>query len=1778
MAYIVLINRHKAYKQGAPGGGSDDTLPCSGNLPDFIRLNQGSATTTCTLVGNPPPSTTDSNQIGASGNVNGSHAADSELTLFNRGARARYNYYFWQENSIFKYDSRVDAEPPQTRFADWEVDATPTTTTDGGTLGLYPMFVPNASGINRPHLVTIALEGTDVISIRKDLIENTWSSGSIGALNNVGNGIPVTEIFHDNRIFFVLGQSSSVAIYDAEADDIFEFDWPETVAHPMDLNVFQGEVYCLNKTTADSGVALWNVHPAFGATKTLILDTDVAPASDNLEGRNLLFSSYAENPTLGKTPHMAAWQFTNRYVSGSGASLPGWDVWMLHPTGNGGFSVLTNKDDLAGPWGYLAPEQGPGNPRKVEQNIWTAWVDDLTVVESGVETVNIVFRENPDDGAVWRQFQYKNNPNEDELDQVGQFYESGQLYTGRYHYSYINDKFGGGQRDGSPWRPDITVVGITDISEQKSRIDYVVDGDSLHPQGHPVKIFLKYGGTGSGLSTPHKGIGTLAGYTDPSGTLVNDVLYTVIDSGVTYGIEWKPASDGFQRGDRINFTLFVTTTGVAPANNEHTVQSFVNYTNTLAAGNSETAKSPPSTNVFINPIKTTSSSSPTFSSGIYTASSGSGPSPSPSGSPSGLPSGALSFPSWGRCFWQEHTNGEIILLYASGNTEVDFISSSDSGVNWTNPTLAFYVDTFAIHNNFDSEMDRAGNVHCVHRYSDSGCYTLLAKDFINGGWAQSGVVGRGFVDVGDTDEAKGVQGSVFVTDEALGLFGDISGPYPQVRLVVKDSSNDIDHWYIKNPFTDFPIRESISGVSSPNAGPLGGFPISTNAGAFGGQKILYCSNATGIIQVQKSTGSWEYNQGRNISLDPGFVASSDTPEESGFVGELPFGPNMTWIDTKVGDIWSFLVTQDRFAIPNEMYTTAAEPFAIGRDADFFGRVRSLADYTTGSNFRFGGDYFLESLLTNVYGATPFMSGGTPVDMSYGNENKVLYIYWQHPDNVGRQTVFRTKVGIENQTGGSTGSKTKYTFNGIETPESGFVSWADSSVANAGTSGLKQHWQKFKALRHPTAPGSGVEKLEIVATIGHGISDHQVLDSGSQIYTWRFRDSLAATNRPQLPTFAMEHTADSGNSFVGIKRTSGFNGAALFDGDNSTGISISSGDFIVLEFSRALPFSRLEVGWDETSSDRGYHGIEIDSSVDDVSYERAETIDVTDAGVGTLGNHMAKFSSEWDVVNEPDIFSRIHTFTGKYLKLTFVDRTVAKDTRFLRLYGGESSAGRIVTTDFNRDFIREIEGRYIHDGGNVETFRFGNSLPVGWTSYGDWTWDREGGYVQSGVYSGRTIGSGDLWAARTARSTPPNTSGVLETEINVGANEFTSEGGAGRNVKFDVSYDLLGIGNLSAIDPNDDQLRFIIETSGTPVEISGYWQQANNYISPAQYYTVEAIAPRGTSKLQWVYERGNLAIASGGPEAVAWIDNVHGLDQSTYGLVSIYGYMSGAPSGFDSFTAYAYMSGANGVDQKVYSYSFGTGIYPSGNVNAYLNAVPTVTGVVNAYMNSSAIETIYGYTQGELGSASNSIYGFTSASGDDHNVYGWLQNRFNESINAYLKAPSGTSMSVNAYVTTPEFLIINGYLKAPDSGSIRVNAYLKANGVQESVYGYMFASGLPSGFINAYTKADGAAQVINAYLPRGINNQIAGYIKGAAPATGSINAWTSGLGFVSDKLNAYVLGVSGIPSGSFNGFVEGVEVQDKSIYGWILGYDDDDACDFPVPNKSFVSAPSGAFFG
>lgn len=1083
----------------------------------------------------------------------------------------------------------------------------------------------------------------------------------------------------------------------------------------------------------------------------------------------------------------------------------------------------------------------------------------------------------------------------------------------------------------------------------------------------------------------------------------------------------------------------------------------------------------------------------------------------------------IRLPAWGRCFWQDPNDGELFLAYASGSTEVNFVTSSDSGVTWSVPQFAFPVENYALHSNFDTEMDRIGNIHCVFRYANSGCYQLLRK-VASGGWAPSGVGPAGFVDVADTGPAKGFNGMVAVYDTALGLFGDIPGPFPAARIAAKDSGNVVNAWAVNTPFTAYPVSDDMGTSNSQNAGPSGGFPIFTDAGDFGGPQVVYQVDNTGIVQARQIFGTWSVKRTLEIR---GPITPNDPLGGSGLISRLPLGPSMAFSRGTTGKLNPIVISNSfnhSSSFDWDLLTTAAEAFIIDDDPDFFGRVDSTARFqnqpltSSGPGFAARAPNsipFLSTMPQPVFGAPP--SGGAAVDISHGDKAKRLHFYFLTRSPAGDHVISRFLCDVEAQSGGGANSRTAYTFSTLQAGNSGIRSWAPAGIVHTGGSGNIAGWNTFKALRHPVDPGVGVTKKEIVVTVGSGLSPKI-----TSLIAWDFNNSTEAGNQLKIPTFSLERTLDSGNNpqFVGISNLVGLTqaeGLNLLDGNTSTSGAIANGDSITLEFSEVMTFSRAEIAWQHYFLSPAFFRIDIDTSLDGTTFKRVHTIDEGQTPGVSESPHLIKSSSEFEVPVDSTITDEMNAFAGKFVKLTFGGTGGGtRDVREIRLYGPHTTAGKIITDDFSKSFQQSPP----LDIGRSESFGTTKEgeLPLGWRVSGDWDWfvrasgdfskktglpsevAPQNGRVASGVFKGQSNGNGDGFAIRTAEWMPLNSSGILETDITVLSTETDEDGNPGRTVEWDTRWKLFGTGLLQNT-PEDDSLRFFVSPSGSGItdgEIENIHLQAPCFINVCDWFTVKTNVSPGNYTLRWAFKRGNSPTVSPfpGDEAVAYVDNVFGAGGIT------------SPSILGFLKARSFETGV------IHGFALGES---SGNssINAFLSSSLTEF-VINGYAlgGPNAEENILGYLRGNL---EGNIYGYMLG-GEG------LRSFPTGSINAVLAPLSGAMQIINGYLLGMKqseiygylagFSGINtgsgifGYLKSADAaGEIYATVNAGATGINETILGTLAA--LANENIYGFVRApSGQISNIYGYMSPQNQGQIFGYIASIGDATGVINSYLS----------------------------------------------------------------------
>ena len=1143
---------------------------------------------------------------------------------------------------------------------------------------------------------------------------------------------------------------------------------------------------------------------------------------------------------------------------------------------------------------------------------------------------------------------------------------------------------------------------------------------------------------------------------------------------------------------------------------------------------------------------------------------------------SGSPGQRIRFPTWGRCVWQT-PDDELVCLYASGDTEINLITSADSGVSWSSPQYIANVDNFSIHDNFDCSVDRDGNIHVLHRLNASGNYTYVQRTGPNT-WNVPFLLNNPnrplYPCGGSISGTRGVNGSLEVYDEFL-----YSPPKafntPAVRIVGVDGSGAMRLFNIRTPFTAFQTSEGLVKTSSttPLVGPSGGYPIYTNAGDNDTPGIVFMSDRTttgfeAVIRFYDHPGS------NFRSIGSLFVIAED-PIQSSRAG-CEMGPNMAWCRTFSTGLFPIFMSakeKDNF----ELISTFAEPFGpFGADDRYLARANSTQGAGTGPESRIGSNgYTVRQLISEVAGGTVRESGGTPVDMTYYDEDNVLYLYVQGRRENGNQTIHRFKVAYSVQEAGNPTSVSRFTFPELVDQVSGVINWADASLNNAGAgapdSGNLVHWQRFKVPRSPLPP-SGTSRQEVIMTIGSGL----IGGSGApttNIYAWRFEDSIAAQGDMKLATYIFDLTARSGTDFVGINTFSGItNPSNLFDGDTSTSGAISSGDSITLEFSGVFNFNRIEFPWNgPASAPSGFLGVKVEASYDNSTYNTVANIP---SGFLAASPGLVKATSEQEFIqDDPTVSTDIDSFSARYVRLTFdANDANPRDVREIRLLGGNTTAGFLETNTFDVNLI----GSEIFAPEDFSLVAQG-SIPSEWSTSGDFSWLVDKGTHASGAFLGEPFGSGNNSAITIPKNTAPNTSGFLEIPFELEQ---------ARTISFDVKLDFkANIGVVSSGDPNDDYLFVNVIDSGGLA--TSYDAQLNSVLTttPGQYATISIpVSTLGANTLQIIYRRGNIPVGLGSvvsQEGRVYLDNFTNIAPVQFDFnkfTSLNAYIEGQDDPtITSGLINSYISGIDGSNFTTNAYISGFIETPDFITNAYLLSEIGTTGSISAYINSGRdFDVTNAYISGFLDTPSSSVNAYMFTSGAAEGIFAHIKTAANVSVNAYLKAPSGALDSVDGYIRTPQFQGVNAYIKTQETGMMSVFAYLDASGIGDQLNAYMPATGLFLG-VDAYIQADGAGDSIFAVMPVGVREDINAYINGASPISGVINSWISGVSFVANGPNGYILGISGVIETGINGFIEGAQAPNQNINAHIIGFDSGEGCNFPIPMPSSVPFPTGNFF-
>lgn len=1168
----------------------------------------------------------------------------------------------------------------------------------------------------------------------------------------------------------------------------------------------------------------------------------------------------------------------------------------------------------------------------------------------------------------------------------------------------------------------------------------------------------------------------------------------------------------------------------------------------------------------------------------------------------------VGFPSWGRCFWQDPNDGALFLAYASGNSEVDFIYSTNNGIDWSTPERLFPIDDFSVDNNFDIAMDPQGHVHSVFKYNGSGCYQFTGKlRDGSGGWTTSSGVGpAGFCLTTDgASSSPGLHAHIYTDQGPVGIFGDIAIQHPAARIACKKADQEIELWYVTDPFTSYPVMQS--GVSRPGiqAGPFGGYPVLSNAGFFNTLKLAY--SASGVLIRTKDYGSSSYNEELPIVPTAHYT-------DSGASGIIPFGPQMAAISGFVGTLNPIMVSH---ASGYEMYVAMNESNGQG---NVFRRVDSSADLVsfTANQRRApnGIPLFVAGPSGDIYG----LDGGTYIDMSHTDTQDALHIYFMGRDHLGIYGIGRVlcRMQREHSSGGPTqpAQATEFEFSSISHFVSGVRNIAPATHIHTGGNDGVAHWKTFKAVRHPAMPGEGVEKKELVATIG----SEPVYPSGFNIVIWNYNDSVAATQSFHYPVYEMEYTSTSGDAnpaFAGVYRTLRVtNPHRAFDRNDLTDALLGSGSSMTIEFVRPLMFTRIELETFAVTSSNRFPGARISGSIDGENWNYLHTMSsgYNTSQITLSANNPTPFTAE----------ESINPWVAKYLKFDW-QQSQKKATNHalteMRIFGPGQTKGELT-------YLNIVNPSYdvIRPEGSRSTERFdrtteGNLPSADWRTYGNFIWGvrasgswsrtsssslvpyPQDGIVHSGIFENDSNGNGDGFSLKPNDCVPPNTSGIVEFDVTVYEGEYSSSGVVDqRTFSFDYRVDFPG---------TDDRCDVYVATQGSssPGTLIRRITQPN-----ADWQTASFDVGYGDWTIRWIFTRGATETTNSTIGQI-WIDNVVGINGPPQ--PSIGGFINGEQF-VESGVIHGYMN-AKGA-WEIHGYISGAPLYET--IHGYINAVPTESGAIHGYINSSFSESIHGFMIGAGTEVNSSIYGLIGGqpSGtptSSINAFMFGEGDHNR-IHGFIMGQSGVGSSIHGYMDGVNLTSsIYGYMFARGIESGSIHGYMIAQMPYSTIYGFIGTSGgavasgpgqpsdsstsgvEPTNWINGFIRGEEPYQIIHGYIhgpPGGTSqihgylaagaseNTIHGYMRGMLEGSGSIHGFMDAIGFSSGSIHGFVYGIDDIVDSQIYGYIVGVMNPSGNIYGFMIGVPQEtnsaDAClghgTIPLPSETPAVIPSSSF--
>lgn len=1161
----------------------------------------------------------------------------------------------------------------------------------------------------------------------------------------------------------------------------------------------------------------------------------------------------------------------------------------------------------------------------------------------------------------------------------------------------------------------------------------------------------------------------------------------------------------------------------------------------------------------------------------------------------------MRLPQWGRAFWQDPNDGEIFLAYGSGTTEVDFVTSSDSGVSWSSPELLFPVEDFHIHNNFDTVMDRAGHIHCGFRFNGSGCYQFVGK-IAGGGWTTSSGIGPvGLVDAGDSGNLnKGFQGSLTI-QETAGPVEPVS--ITAVKIAAKDDSDNIAAFALGTPFNIAPVIEPITG--STYAGVSGGFPLIYILG--NEPTIVYYDEPNNnLTRYERSFGTYFFWESKSLSA-----------------GEVPFGPSMS-IGSGIGiegnNGIAFCCSsgvQGSNGLIGQTIYSHIDNVGVGE------KYHNIFDISNGTENSWvakagyigggppSGNFIQESGVIptgNIYGVGPnifsppgvtvhnFSGEGTNCDFSF-NDNGEFLFYWIGKNKWGKQAIGRVKATFDN---------TSWVLNSENTIR------YPAEVSRTTTGGFSNmlFWGGFKALKHPTEPNGTSGKAELLVTQGH----LPIYPSGGILTAWNVAESPAMGW--DVGEWSKDYTSTSGTSneiFVGINEIANFQFTTHIDRlpymfDDSYEVSaeyglIRHGYTIGLELDSARVVDRFEILHRNLISTPA-PGLAISGSMDGIEWTRVAHLPsgiISGTSSYNRGNalvkYMGKRPTETELGNtDPNKPAQspiagalqptyvLDPFVAKFIRLQFENTHKGSHRVYeIKLFGPAHSSKEIVTwsdtsTDpppYNRLFLT---------GGsatNIETFtRQQGTLPPGWRTSGDFEWAVVGsgeatkmsslkptdnlpfdydGKVPSGLWSittvGNSRGAGDGFSIRSEaigdasglgnplRSVPvggiqPGMTATLEVDINVLYEETLPRVGSELpNVGRQVGF------NIRSDIHYDDSIKFYVDDILQETYLDIGWNTFRSYtLGIDEFVPLETfdVSGAGIKTLKWVYTKGDYDPVLSNrvyPFGAAWIDNITGLDGNS---------TEGSPS----HHRLGFLRGANPFELSA--------------IHGYLSPFEFSSKSINAYVSGdfSNTSTRKGFLQSRFGLGDQVIHGYASGVGiNPIYIHGYMPvftSGINSSRNGFMSAGFGSGDNAGQSITHG-FLqsryglgdqVIHGLIWREEYSNANRKGYIPASdGVfglgpnQKAIYGYL-KTPIDSGniSINSFLMGNFPISSVHGYMGSEALVASGGGLVGD-PSTSNV---VPGVNFI----QGYIKGFQG--GQMIHGYVKRPLMSSSTIYGYVLG--------------------------